>query len=115
MTTTQPYEIRAWLGDDWTEEQIEQITDEYLRMERETDDPEERQALLTAIAQRVDGALDRVELIEADTTAQIRARQARLAVRSAAIAEISAGLSESEAARLYGVDRMTIRSWLGKR
>jgi transposase len=36
--------------------------------------------------------------------------QARAAVRAA----VAAGVSEVEAARLVGVDRMTVRRWLGK-
>lgn len=36
-------------------------------------------------------------------------------LRKAALAAISAGMSESEAARVAGVDRMTVRKWLGKR
>lgn len=38
-------------------------------------------------------------------------QEATQAARTAAIAAMAAGMSESEAARQYGVTRMTIRAW----
>lgn len=38
-------------------------------------------------------------------------QEATRAARAAAIAAMAAGMSESEAARQYGVTRMTIRAW----
>jgi DNA-directed RNA polymerase specialized sigma24 family protein len=35
-------------------------------------------------------------------------------LRKAVVAAVKDGMSESEAARLAGVTRMTVRSWLGK-
>ena len=117
MRPTERHEIRAWLGDDWTDEQTEQITDEYLRLERDLKlgNLEERQALLTAIAQRVDGTLDLTELAEADLRAQLRATETRRALRAAARASVAAGVSEYDAAEASGVTRMTVRAWMGKR
>ena len=117
MTITQPYEIRAFLGDDWTERQIEQITTEYLAAERDLgldEDNGEQQALLTAIAQRVDGTLNSDEVVDNHLAALVQAEEAQMARRAAVIAEVRAGMSESEAARRYKVTRMTVRSWLGK-
>lgn len=37
------------------------------------------------------------------------------AARLVVLAEIANGVTESEAARTLGVDRMTIRKWVGKR
>lgn len=113
---TQEHEIRAWLGDGWTEQQVEQITAEYRAAEHlVAGDQEESQSLLTAIAQRVDGTLDRAELVEADTAAYVRAAEARRALRAAVRAEVCArDLSEVKAAQTYGVDRMTVRKWMGK-
>ena len=37
--------------------------------------------------------------------------EATRAAKGAAVAAMSAGMSESEAARQYGVTRMTIRAW----
>lgn len=47
------------------------------------------------------------------------ARDAEIDLRqqlaAAIVTAVQDGMSESEAARLAGVDRMTVRSWLGKR
>lgn len=50
---------------------------------------------------------------EGERLAQAREalREATQAARTAAIAAMVAGMSESEAARQYGVTRMTIRAW----
>lgn len=40
-------------------------------------------------------------------------QEATRAARTAALAAMAAGMSESEAARQYGVTRMTIRAWKG--
>lgn len=37
--------------------------------------------------------------------------EATRAARTAAIAQVAAGMPESESARQYGVTRMTIRAW----
>ncbi len=44
-----------------------------------------------------------------------RTEARRVAIRAAIVAALEAGVSESEAARLAGVDRMTVRRWTGKR
>lgn len=41
--------------------------------------------------------------------------EAREALREAVLASLAEGMPESQAARLAGVDRMTVRSWAGKR
>lgn len=114
--STQPHEVAAWLGDGWTDEQVEQVTAEYLAWERgEPDaDPALREAVLTAIAQRVDGTLDLPAVARRDLGGQIRAHRARTALRAAVIAAVAGGMSESEAARQAGVTRMTVRQWIGK-
>lgn len=47
------------------------------------------------------------------------ARDAEIDLRqqlcAAVVSAVAGGMSESEASRLAGVDRMTVRSWLGKR
>lgn len=112
-TTTERHEIEAWLGEDWTDTQREQIIAAYLAAEPHTPDAE-REALLAAIAQRVDGTLDRAALVADDQAAQLAAAQTRLARRAALRADVAAGMSESEAARVYGVARETVRKWMGK-
>jgi len=47
-------------------------------------------------------------------SARESAAEASEALRSTTIAAVHAGVSEVEAARLAGVARMTVRSWLGK-
>jgi hypothetical protein len=115
--TTQRYEIEAWLGDDWSPEQTEQIITEYQAWERQHPDVdgEDTQAMLTAIAQRVDGTLDLRELARERLRTELAAVEARRQLRAGVLAEIAGGMSEVEAARLGGVDRMTVRAWRGKR
>src|SRR5690554_661033 len=116
MTDTAPmqhHELLAWLGDDWTDDQIDQITELYAAAEEATPE-DEREALLVAICQRVDGTLDRQALIDADQRAQLAAEEARRAVRAGARADIAAGMSESEVSRIWGVRRGTVRGWIGK-
>ena len=50
---------------------------------------------------------------EGEQLAQAREalREATRAARTAANRDMAAGMSESEAARQYGVTRMTIRAW----
>ncbi|WP_369069246.1 hypothetical protein [Kineococcus terrestris] len=47
--------------------------------------------------------------------AQERAAAARSALYAAVVAAVRDGMSESEAARRAGIDRMTVRKLLGKR
>ena len=42
-------------------------------------------------------------------------RDALDATQAAAVAALADGMTESEVARLAGVDRMTVRKWAGKR
>ena len=47
--------------------------------------------------------------------AQQRRDEAYAALRDAVIAAVGEGMSESHAAEVAQVDRMTVRKWLGKR
>ena len=49
------------------------------------------------------------------TKARTELAAATDAAREAVRADIANGMTETEAARRYGVTRMTIRAWLGKR
>src|SRR5690554_420663 len=116
MTDTAPmqhHELLAWLGDDWTDDQIAEIIRLYAVVAEATPE-DEREALLVAICQRVDGTLDRRALVEADQAAQLAAEEARRAVRAGARADIADGMSESEVSRIWGVRRGTLRGWIGK-
>ncbi|MGI5127470.1 sigma factor-like helix-turn-helix DNA-binding protein [Pseudonocardia sp. CA-107938] len=46
--------------------------------------------------------------------ARSRLEEVKQEARTAVVAAAEDGMSESELARLLAVDRMTIRSWLGK-
>ena len=43
-----------------------------------------------------------------------RLAQSTMSLRQAVRDAVAAGMSESEAARVAGVSRMTVRAWLGK-
>lgn len=126
MTTTQRHELLAWLGDDWTPEQVEQILGEYQGWERahpaEQADGDLAEAVLTAIAQRVDGVLDVDELGAALGRARAAEVAAKRACQAATVAldlagEIGRGrrYDEVDATRRLAVDRMTVRKWRGLR
>ncbi|HEY9409283.1 MAG TPA: hypothetical protein VIQ30_00255 [Pseudonocardia sp.] len=124
METTERYAIEAWLGDDWTPEQVDTIVTEYLRWERTADlpdDTDERgtltEAMLTAIAQHVDNSADALrDVARADLNARLAANDARIALQAATVVAVEiGGLSEYQAAEQSGVSRMTVRAWLGKR
>jgi hypothetical protein len=112
-------ELEAWLGDDWTPEQIEQIATDFGAWESENPDASEDEstAMLTAISQYHDGTLDIAEIAAADSVAQRAAAEARRALKAATIVRVRlAGVSEVVAAREAGVDRAkTLRPWLGKK
>lgn len=101
--TMQDYELDAWLGDGWTPEQRNKIAEDWRDYERtkpEDASESEGTAILTAICQLHGNVL---EIPHADT------------VRAAVITSVRyGGMSESEAARRAGIDRGTVRRWLGK-
>lgn len=107
MAKMQRYELDAWLGDDWTAEQRDKIAEDFGDWEDANPDASEEEgaAVLAAIAQHHDGALTIPDLA-----------RAREEARAAVVVSVTlGGMSESEAARAAGVDRMTVRKWLGKR
>ena len=109
MTKMQRHELDAWLGDDWTDEQRDKIAEDFSAWGDANPDAEDdtgaTAAALTAIARLHEGGLTIPDLN------QVR-REAKAAV---VVSVMFGGMSESEAARLAGVDRMTVRKWLGKR
>ena len=133
MTTIKPaqdHELEAFLGEGFTPTQVQTITDRYRTWETsqtlpDTDDDDTvhtwRQTVertLTAIAADVDGtAVDQLDDLGRERAA-LRARLADLDTytRPLVWATVTGGtLSEHEAARVAGVDRMTVRKILGKR
>lgn len=77
-------------------------------------DLEDTAAWLRAALAYHDGSLDLAACAEADHAAQDLADDARRALRAAVTVLVEEGMSESEAARMAGVTRMTVRSWMGK-
>jgi hypothetical protein len=107
MRKMQRYELDAWLGDDWTDEQRDKIAEDFSAWENANPDADEElgEAVLTAIAQHHDRVLTIPDL-----------NRVRREARAAVVVSVTLGnMSEAEAARAAGVDRMTVRSWLGKR
>ncbi|GHH57648.1 hypothetical protein [Lentzea cavernae] len=140
MKPLQTYKMEAWLGDDHglTDDQVEQlrqISDEiyarYCTPDPDGDDPEMEEADLAQASQEErDVALQTAyrlllgdEGVIAELTrdrAAARREEARAAagLRQAALMVIEPGTrhdrSEAAFARRVGVDRMTMRKWLGK-
>ena len=102
----QRHELDAWLGDGWTTEQRQAIAEDFGAWESANPnaDQDEGAIMLTAITQHHDGVLTILDL-----------DRVRREVRAAVIVSVTlGGMSESEAARAAGVDRGTVRKWLGK-
>jgi hypothetical protein len=122
--TTQRHEIEAWLGHDFRDQLTDEQIDEFVRIaddigERypDQDDSDEREAALIAAYRVITGDLDVIEeQARRLLSARIAEAEAMAALKQAAISAIDSG-QETQAgfARRAGVDRMTIRSWLGKR
>ncbi|MFF8840516.1 hypothetical protein [Streptomyces sp. NPDC015130] len=119
----QRYELDAWLGDDHglTEEQLSDLlwqADEIELAYPDPDDEDERTAALTVAYRIISGEEGVVEEL-ARARAQAKAAEIRAlaGLKRAAIIQVSGIGTESEAgfARRANVDRMAVRSWLGKR
>lgn len=77
------------------------------------DDEHEPTGELETMAQT---ARERLELAgQEHQKARDELARARDELRQAVLASLDEGMGESMAARLAGVDRMTVRSWAGKR
>lgn len=136
-TATQRHEIEAWLGDDHglTEEQVtelmeisDQIYARYCTPDEGVDDPEmveldlaqasegEREsALLAAYRVMVEGPDVVAELGTALRKARTNEALAMAGLRQAALMLIGDAETQAGFARQAGVDRMTVRDWLGLR
>jgi DNA-binding transcriptional regulator YiaG len=120
----QRYELIDWLGDnqgDLTDDQVTEllatanaIEDQY----PDADDQDEAQAALTAEYRLM--VENNAELIDDLANNLMRARiaqaEALAGIQQVARTVVTTGeISENEFARMAGVDRMTVRKWLGKR
>lgn len=125
----QRHEMEAWLGDDHglTEEQITELmrsADEIGERYPDPDDQEDRDAALFAAYELMVRDTDEVIAEQAGRIEQGRtlerrglagARQTVITLEARGELDPRGTLNESSLARTFGVDRMTIRGWLGKR
>lgn len=144
MTSTQTYEIEAWLGDDHdlTDQQVEQLRQiaeeiyaRYCTPDPDVDDPEmveadlaqatetEREAALRVAYEVLAGSTDVVDRLARDLAAARAAEsEAKAGLWQAALMTVDVGdrgrkhpNSENAFAQRAGVDRATVRKWLGKK
>jgi hypothetical protein len=121
----QRYELEAWLGDDHglTAEQVTELLATAGDIEQrypDPDDNDERQAALTTAYRLMTGYGQAiVDLNEQLMRARVEEARALAGIRQAALTLIRPGgrgiESEQGFALCVGVDRMTVRGWLGKR
>jgi hypothetical protein len=115
----QRYELDAWLGDDHglTGQQVKDLLDIATTIESrypDPDDVEERANALTA-ACRAMAEDDLYGLIREYGERLAAARRAEQTALSSLRQLAGYGIPEAAFARVAGVDRMTVRNWLGKR
>lgn len=140
MKRTETYEIEAWLGDDHglTDDQVEelrQISDDiyarYCTPDEDVDDPEmvEADLALASEGEREVALRTAYRLLRGDervvidlarelAIARLEEARAKAGLQQAALMVIEPGTrgerSEAAFSRRVGVDRMTMRKWLGK-
>jgi hypothetical protein len=116
----QRYELDAWLGDDHglDDDQIDELLAKADEIEERCDaDPDEmREELVAAYRLMREPSGDVVkELADRRLAASVEEANALAGLRQAAIVLVGRGdFTESGYARAAGVDRMTVRKWLGK-
>lgn len=119
--TMQRYELEAWLGDDHglNNDQIAELLAKADEIEERCDaDPDEMsEELVAAYRLMRENPGDVVkELADRRLAASVAEANALAGLRQAAIVLIERGdFTESGFSRAAGVDRMTVRKWLGKR
>jgi hypothetical protein len=119
-TTMQRYELEAWLGDDHglDEDQMNELLRQADEIEERCDGDEDemREEFTAAYRLMVEDADSIVsELSGRRLAAVVEESNALAGLRQAAITLIGRGdATEAGFARQAGVDRMTVRKWLGK-
>lgn len=116
----QRYELDAWLGDsraDLTDEQYDRLLGEAREIADRYPGPDGEQwaavALAAALAY-ITGDLSPQEAGTALLRARIAEREASVTAQEVARLTVLDGSSEVAAARMTGLDRMTVRKALGK-
>jgi hypothetical protein len=116
----QRYELEAWLGpalEDMTGEQVDTlhaVVEEIHERWPDRDEGPERDAASVAALQHMLGEVSLRERGELLGRAREAEREAVVSSRQAALMAVRDGVSESQAAREAGLDRMTVRRMLGK-
>jgi hypothetical protein len=114
-------DIEAWLGpalDEMTEEQIDRMQQAADRIDDrypDPDDEQEREAARIAACQYLLGEVTPEQVAENLAKARRAEMAASVAAQQVAVMVVEDGMPEAKAARLVGLDRMTIRKALGKR
>lgn len=119
----QRYELEAWLGDGHglSDEQLDEllrIADDIAEQYPEEDDVADREAALAAAYRlMVEAPEDLIaDLGRERADARQAERKALIALRQIAVTRINNGdATEAGFADQAGIDRMTVRKWLGKR
>lgn len=110
---TQRYEIEAWLGTDWTEDQVTELAD--LITAADTDDEAEWVRIVTEYDD-VDATDAATPILEAAARDYDRAGQAldtaRDTLRDHIRAAHALGARKADIARATGISRPTIDAWL---
>jgi hypothetical protein len=120
LMAIQRHEIEAWLGpafEEMTEEQVDRVQREAERIEARYPGEGyemEREAALTAVTQYLLGEASPAGVGDELATARLGEMQARARAQQVAVMAVQDGMSEAEAARQVGLDRMTVRKALGK-
>lgn len=121
MHSIQRHEIEAWLGPalkEMTEGQVDRAHREAVRIHERYPDPDdstERDAALSAATQYLLGEVSPAGVGDELRRARANEQESRAAAQQVAVMAVEDGMSEAEAARLVGLDRMTVRKALGKR
>ncbi|MFE9372232.1 hypothetical protein ACFYM2_21030 [Streptomyces sp. NPDC006711] len=119
----QRYELEAWLGDDHglTGDQIDELlhtADDIAEQYPDADDRDDREAALTAAYRLMTEAPEELiaELASERVNARLAEQKAFISLRQIAVTRINSGdATEAGFAKQAGIDRMTVRKWLGKR
>lgn len=114
-------DLMAWLGpaaDELTPEQIERVAAEARRIDERYPDPDEqpeRDAALSAAVQYLLGETTPEDARRTLDDARRREREAFVAAEQIAVMLVGDGSKKATAARLVGIDRMSLLTALGER
>lgn len=117
---TEIHEMEAWAGPAWEDltesqrEQLARIADDVAERYPDPDDQPLRDAALSAAVQYMLGDTNLEEVGQEFHRTQRARELAKVAAKQAARIANTDGVPETQIASMLGVNRMTVRSWLGK-